>query len=72
MLYTTSEEEGEVVESEMGPMYVTEIDKVEIPAQAYAGEEVTMEDVSGSILSVIVMGHLRAWSSKIVLSEEDV
>lgn len=78
VLYTTSEEDGEVVEtycyvnretqmlsmmvveSEAGPMpiYITEIDAVEIPAEALNGTEVTMEDVMGTLFGVIMMGAM--------------
>ncbi len=80
VLYTTSEEDGEVVEtycyvnretqmlskmvvqSEAGPMpvYITEIESVEIPAEALAGTEVTMDDVMGTVFGVIMMGALSA------------
>ncbi|MBQ9142384.1 MAG: PT domain-containing protein [Lachnospiraceae bacterium] len=80
VLYTTSEEDGEVVEtycyvnretqmiskmvveSEAGPMpvYITEIDSVEIPAEALNGTEVTMDDVMGTVFGVIMMGAFSA------------
>lgn len=51
-----------VVDTEAGPMAViiTEIDKVEIPAEAFDGTEVTMDDVMGTVLGVIMMGAFSA------------